>query len=53
MNIHALVVRKANKILALINQCFNTLDSTSFMILTVRHWYFVLEYGNVVYDLYY
>ena len=29
----ALVARKANRILVLINRCFNTLDSTSFMTL--------------------
>ena len=29
----ALVTRKTNRILALINQCFNTRDGTSFMTL--------------------
>ena len=45
----ALVARKADRILALINQCFNTLDSTSFMTLYKTLVCPTIEYGNVVY----
>ena len=42
-----------NGILTLINQCFNTLDSTSFMTLYKMLVCPILEYGNVVYGPYY
>ena len=48
-----LAARKAKRILALINQCFNTLDSTSFMTLYKTLVCPILEYRNVVYGPYY
>ena len=48
----ALVARKANRIVALINQCFNTLDSTSFMTLYKKLVRPILEYENIAHGPY-
>ena len=47
----AFVARKANRLLVLImiNPCFNTLDSTSFVTLYMALTCPILVYGNVVY----
>ena len=44
----ALVVSKANRILALINWCFDTLDSKSFVTRYKTLVHLILEYGNVI-----
>ena len=49
----ALAVRKANRILALINWCFNTLDDKSFITLYKTLVRPILKYGNTIYSPYY
>ena len=48
-----LVASKVNRILAVINQCYDTLESKSFVTLYKTLVHPILEYGNVIYGPHY